>query len=122
MAEANAAGSTSLPALSPGAHSCERLFHTPAGLSNQRPEVDLPPIDRSALMRRAHQIARKARPHTASYREALSYGLRAAWGLVATAREFAAVRARVPPVIHTAERLAASRRATQRCGASYMPF
>jgi hypothetical protein len=80
--------------------------------------ASLPAIDRSALMRRAHAIARKARPHMASYREALAYGPRAAWGLVATAREFAAVRARVAPVTHTAEQIAA----TRRCGASYMPF
>jgi hypothetical protein len=58
----------------------------------------------------------------ASYREALAYGLCAAWGLVATAREFAAVRGRVAPVTHTAEQIAASRSATRRCGASYMPF
>jgi hypothetical protein len=82
----------------------------------------VPAIDRRALMRNAHRIARQARPHMASYREALAYGLRAAWGLVATAREFATVRARVAPVAHTAEQLAASRAATRRCGASYMPF
>jgi hypothetical protein len=111
MAQAKSAHTTIAPESPPTAIGVvEKLHHIPTA------------IDRSALMRRAHQIARKARPHTASYREALSYGLRAAWGLVATAREFAAVRARVPPVIHTAERLAASRRATQRCGASYMPF
>jgi hypothetical protein len=46
-------------------------------------------------MRRAHAIARQARPHMGSYREALAYGLRAVWGLIATRREFAAVRARV---------------------------
>jgi hypothetical protein len=100
----------------------EQLFHTPAGLSTQRPAVVLPPIDRAALMRRAHHIAKEARPHMASYREALAYGLRAAWGLVATSREFAAVRARVAPVAHTAEQIAASRAATRRCGSSYMPF
>ncbi len=32
-----------------------------------------PAIDRSAIMRRAHAIARQARPHMASYREALRY-------------------------------------------------
>jgi hypothetical protein len=87
-----------------------------------RPANTLPAIDRSALMRNAHRIARQARPHMASYREALAYALRAAWGLIATSREFAAVRARVSPVAHTAEQLAASRIATRRCGASYMPF
>jgi hypothetical protein len=73
-------------------------------------------------MRNAHQIARKARPHMGSYREALAYGLRAAWGMLATRREFAAVRARVAPVTHTAKQIEASRVATRRCGASYMPF
>jgi hypothetical protein len=80
------------------------------------------PVDRRALMQNAHRIARQARPHMASYRQALAYGLRAAWGLIATSREFAAVRARVVPVVHTAEQLAASRAATRRVGASYMPF
>jgi hypothetical protein len=73
-------------------------------------------------MRRAHAIARQARPHMPSYREALAYGLKATWGLVATRREFAAVRARVQPRVLTAEQRAASERATRRCGASYMPF
>jgi hypothetical protein len=98
------------------------MYHTPARLSTERPQVVLRPIDRRALMQNAHRIARQARPHMASYREALAYGLRAAWGLVATSREFAAVRARVAPVVHTAEQLAASRVATRRCGASYAPF
>jgi hypothetical protein len=91
-------------------------------LSTERPKVDLPAIDRSALMLNAHRIARQARPHMASYREALAYGLRAAWGLIATSREFAALRAQVKPVAHTVEQIAASRAATRRCGASYMPF
>jgi hypothetical protein len=98
------------------------MYHTPAGLSTERPQVVLPPIDRAALMRNAHRIARQARPHTGTYREALQIGLKAAWGLVATRREFAALRAQVKPVAHTAEQLAASRAATRRCGASYMPF
>jgi hypothetical protein len=84
--------------------------------------VTVPTIDRRALMRRAHAIAKQARPHMPSYREALAYGLRAAWGLLATCREFAAVRARVQPRVLTAEQRAASERATRRCGASYMPF
>jgi hypothetical protein len=102
--------------------SAARLYHTPVGPSTERPQVVLPPIDRAALMRNAHRIARQARPHMVNYRKALVYGLRAAWGLVATSREFAAVRARVAPVVHTAEQLAASRVATRRCGASYAPF
>jgi hypothetical protein len=73
-------------------------------------------------MRRAHQITREARPFMPSYTAALSYGLRAAWGLIATRREFAAVRARVAPRMLTAEQRAASERATRRCGSSYAPF
>jgi hypothetical protein len=93
-----------------------------SGLSTKRPDVTLPPIDRRALMQSAHRIARQARPHMACYHKALAYGLRAAWGLVATSREFAALRAQVKPVAYTAEQLAASRATTRRCGASFMPF
>jgi hypothetical protein len=77
-------------------------------------------IDRRALMQNAHRIARQARPYMASYREALAYGLRAAWGQVHVARSFAAVRARVQPRVLTADQIAASRAATRRCGSSYM--
>jgi hypothetical protein len=79
-----------------------------------------PAIDRSAIMRRAHAIARQARPHMASYREALQYALKSVWGLIATRREFAAVRVRVQPRTFTADQLAASRAATRRCGSSYI--
>jgi hypothetical protein len=67
--------------------------------------MTMPTVDRAAVMRRAHQIARQARPHMASYREALACGVKAAWGLIATRREFAAVRARVARValLRTAE-------------------
>jgi len=67
----------------------------PGSLSTERPPVDLPPVHRSALMRRAHEIARKFRPHVASYREALQYGRKGVWGLVATAREFTVLSAQV---------------------------
>ena len=104
----------------------ERALSTsPSALSRQAtaiPQVNESTLDRAALMRRAHQIAKQARPHMASYREALVYGLRAAWGLLATRREFAAVRARVQPRVLTADQRAASERTTRRCGASYMPF
>jgi hypothetical protein len=86
------------------------------------PQVNLPALDRAALMRRAHAIARQARPFVASYAAALQHGLKAAWRLIATRREFAQVRARVLPVILTADQIAASRAATRRCGSSYMPF
>jgi hypothetical protein len=79
-------------------------------------------IDRAALMRHAHKIARDVRPFMPSYAAALQHGLRAAWGLIRTCREFAEVRARVKPRVLTPEERAASERATRRCGASYMPF
>jgi hypothetical protein len=81
-----------------------------------------PAIDRRALMQNAHRIAREARPFMKSYREALAYGLRAAWGQVEVARSFPAVRAKVQPRVLTADQIAASRAATRRCGSSFMPF
>jgi hypothetical protein len=77
----------------------------------------MPAIDRRALMQNAHRIARQARRF--SYREALAYGLRAAWGQVEVARSFAAVRARVQSRVLTADQIDASRAATRRCGSSY---
>jgi hypothetical protein len=74
------------------------------------------------LMAHAHRIAKKARPFVASYAEALRHGLKAAWAMLATRREFAAVRARVALRTLTAEQRAASERATRRCGSSYAPF
>ena len=35
----------------------ERLYPTPIGYSTKRPDVELPPIDRKALMTAAHFIA-----------------------------------------------------------------
>jgi hypothetical protein len=112
MAQADSADTTTLPALSrPGNSAAHKLIHMPAGLS-----TELPPVDRSALMRRAHEIARKFRPHVASYREALQYGRKGAWGLVATAREFTVLSAQVAHRTITPEQIAASRTATHRCG------
>ena len=112
MAQADSADTTTLPALSrPGNSVVHKLFHMAAGLSTERP-----PVDRSALMRRAHEIARKFRPQVASYREALQYGRKGAWGLVATAREFTVLSAQVAHRTITPEQIAASRTATHRCG------
>jgi hypothetical protein len=110
MAQADSADTTILPALS-GNSAVHTLFHMPAGLSTERP-----PVDRSALMRRAHEIARKLRPQVASYREALQYGRKGDWGLVATAREFTVLSAQVAHRTITPEQIAASRTATHRCG------
>jgi hypothetical protein len=100
----------------------ERLYHTPLGLSTVRPAVELPPIDRRALMARAHVIAKRFRPDMASYREALAYGLRAAWQQVAVARSIAMLNAQVKRRTNTPAEIAASRTATRRCGSGYMPF
>jgi hypothetical protein len=98
----------------------QQLSMTPLGYSTRRPAVVLPPIDRRALMQSAHRIAARVRPHMASYREALAYGLRTAWQQVAVARSFATLRAQVTPRQHTAADIAASRQATRRCGSSYI--
>jgi hypothetical protein len=96
------------------------LYHTPLGYDTRRPAVALPPIDRRALMQNAHRIAARARPHMASYAEALAYGLRAAWGQVKVAQSFASLRAQVKHRTCTADELIASRVATRRCGSSYI--
>jgi hypothetical protein len=111
MAEANAAGSTTLPALSPQGDRNPRTSSTTHA-----------PIDRAAIMRHAHKIARDVRCFMPSYAAALQHGLRAAWGLIRTRREFAEVRARVKARVLTPEERRASERATRRCGASYLPF
>jgi hypothetical protein len=98
----------------------EKLYHTPLGCTDQRPNVTLPPINRAALMRHAHVIAKRMRQYMASYREALAYGLRAAWNQVAVAQSFAMLRAQVKPQAYTAADWAASDRATRRCGSSYL--
>src|ERR1019366_10619887 len=61
------------------------LYMTPLGYTNRRP-AGLPSIDRGALMRDAHQVAKRMRSHFNSYREALAYGLAAAWQQVKAAR------------------------------------
>ena len=53
-------------------------YATPTGFTDKRP-ANYPAIDRSALMRDAHQIAKASRAHFASYAEAFAYGLRSAW-------------------------------------------
>lgn len=98
------------------------LYHTPLGYSSKRPNVVLPPIDRAALMRNAHRIAKGYLKYVGSYREALSYGLKAAWQSYNTAQSIAMLNAQVKPRQLTAAEIAASRAATRRCGSSYMPF
>jgi hypothetical protein len=104
----------------------ERALSTsPSALSRpatDAPQLNLPALDRAALMRRAHQIARQARPHMASYRAAFAYGLRTAWSHAKARQEHRTRFAGYVPRILTPDQIAASRAATQRCGASYMPF
>lgn len=94
------------------------LFHTPSGLSTHRP-ADLLPLDRAALMHRAHALAAKARPYMPSYRAALACGLRTAWRDFEVRRSFASLRVQVTPRTLTAAQIEASRMATRRCGASF---
>jgi hypothetical protein len=95
------------------------MFVTPMGYTTRRPK-DLPPLDRAALMRDAHLIARGAQGHFATYREALAYGLFAAWKSAIVRREFQSLSRQVgqPATPLTAKDIAASRRATRRCGSS----
>jgi hypothetical protein len=53
-------------------------FLGPMGYTSRRPS-GYPPLDRHALMANAHRIARSFSQHFATYREALAYGLAAAW-------------------------------------------
>ncbi len=69
VTQADAAHSTIAPA---------RSYLTPLGYSDKRP-AGYPAVDRSAVMREAHRIAKLARPRFNSYREALVFGLRTAW-------------------------------------------
>jgi hypothetical protein len=84
--------------------------------------MNMPSIDRAAVMRRAHQIARQARPHIPNYREALAYGLRTAWSDAKARQEHRERFAGYVPCTLTPDQIAASRAATRRCGSSYMPF
>ncbi len=62
-----------------------RIFATSAEIYGDMTEqewitpVSQPTIDRAAIMRRAHQIARSCRARFSTYRAALQYGLKASW-------------------------------------------
>ena len=94
-------------------------YPTPIGFTDKRP-ANYPAIDRAALMRDAHQIAKASCAHFASYAEALAYGLRSAWLSAKSRRTIRALAAQVGPhvVPFTAAQIEASHRATRRCGAS----
>jgi hypothetical protein len=95
------------------------LHMTPLGYTSRRP-AGLPSIDRRALMRAAHQIAKRMRSHFNSYREAMAYGLDAAWRQVKATRTMQSLALQVarPAAPLTAAQIAASRQATRRCGSS----
>jgi hypothetical protein len=105
MAEADAAGSTSLRALSPPANSAS--------------QVNLPAIDRRALMKQAHLIARRFIGVLPNYRACLAHGMRVAW---ADAKARAEHKQRFAGYVSrplTAKQIADSRYATRRCGSSF---
>src|ERR1700730_2193581 len=128
MAQADSAHITGASSLSPGGGCARRnggvmsaaasIYLTPLGYSSHRPAVDMPPIDRRALMQAAHAIARKSRHHFASYPEALAYGLTAAWKQVKSTRSIQMLSAQVERRDHSAKEIADSRAATRRCGSS----
>jgi hypothetical protein len=96
-----------------------RLYPTSMGYTSQRPKI-WPFIDRRALTRDAHQIARNFRDKFETYREAMAYGLWAAW-LSAKSRQAIqslAIQAGPTRVPHTSAQIKASRRATRQCGSS----
>jgi hypothetical protein len=96
-----------------------RLYPNPMGYTTRRP-AGFPSINRAALMRDAHRIASGARAHFSNYREALAYGLRAAWMSAKSRQEMQslAIQAGTPAVPLTAAQVKASRIATRRTGAS----
>jgi hypothetical protein len=93
------------------------LYTTPAGYTLQRP-TNWQPIDRTALMRDAHRVAKRMRASFATYREALVYGLGAAWQSAKVAQTFRSLRAQVQPRQYTAAESASSREATRRTSSS----
>ncbi len=93
------------------------LYATPAGFNSRRP-AGLPPIDRPAVMRDAHRVAKRMRTSFATYREAFAYSLGAAWATAKSNREIRSLRAQVARVDLTPVQIAASREATRRSGSS----
>jgi hypothetical protein len=94
-------------------------YATTIGFTDRKPP-NYPAIDRAALMRDAHQIARASRDLFATYAEALAYGLRAAWMSAKSRREIRSLAAQtgVPQIPFTAAQIEASREATRRTGSS----
>jgi hypothetical protein len=89
------------------------------GFTTRRPAT-YPAIDRSALMRDAHQIAKASRAHFGSYREAFAHAPHVAWLSTKSRQTIRALAAQagqhVGPL--TTAQIEASRAATRRCGSS----
>jgi hypothetical protein len=85
-------------------------------------DVGFSPIDRRALMQRAHLIARRFIGVLPNYRACLAHGLRVVWADAKARQEHRVRFAGFVPRVLTAKQIADSRHATRRCGASYMPF
>jgi hypothetical protein len=111
MAEADAADITTTPALSP-----------PRDSKSPTSSTATASIDRAALMRRAHLIARRFIGVLPNYRACLAHGMRCAWADAKTRAEHAQRFAGYVRRALTPKERADSQRATRRCGASYMPF
>jgi hypothetical protein len=75
-----------------------KLYMNPMGYTDKRP-ANFPALNRRAVMVEAHRIAARFRPYYASYREALAYGLAAAWTANCSAR---ITRSLANQVSHTA--------------------
>jgi hypothetical protein len=95
------------------------LYPSLMGLISQRPK-DWPSIERRALMRDAHRIAKSFRASFPSYRQALAYGLSAAWRSAKSRREIQSLAIQAGPITVplTQKQIDASRRATRCCGSS----
>jgi hypothetical protein len=76
-------------------------------------------IDRAALMRRAHLIAKRFAGVLPTYRACLAHGMRCAWADAKARAEHKQRFAGYVPRILTAKQIADSRYATRRCGASF---
>jgi hypothetical protein len=72
------------------------LYLNLMGYTGRRP-ANYPTLDRAALMRNAHRIARSFRARFTTYREALAYGLATAWRQNRSARTIQVLALQVAP-------------------------
>jgi hypothetical protein len=78
-----------------------------------------PPLNRSALMFRAHLVAKRFRDVFPTYQQALIYALKTVWADHQARREVRQAYAHIVRRPLTAAQIADSQRATRRCGASF---